>query len=78
MNVSWGYVLIPGRLWATEERINHLHLDCMLTHNIDIWPCESDIGRGEAEADRGGPGDRSFLWGPLVCLCVFAHIHACG
>lgn len=49
-----GCALIPGRLWATGEAINHLHLDCVLTHNIDKLLPDSDIGRAK-QKDRRGP-----------------------
>lgn len=72
MNVCWGYTLIPGRLWATEETINHLHLDCVLTYNLDIWPCDSDTGR-----EKRGLRDRSLLLKPFVytCVCAGADMH---
>lgn len=52
-------------VWETlgfEETSNHLHLDCVLPDNTDIWPCDS--GRDELEDS----GDGRCVYS--VCACT--------
>lgn len=67
MLVEVGFTSIPGRLWATEETNNHLHLDCVLTHNTDVWPRAS--GR---ETQRTQEIEVAFR----EALSVYVHIYS--